>query len=230
MFDSSVFAKLHAGATHFPIALVLASLACEAGALVVPATLYRQRLRSAAFVMILLAGAGGCGAAATGLILTRGQIWGHATLLWHHLFVWPAFALLLALCAWRLRIPEDAPRRVLLLYLALLSITSGLMVAAGYWGGELLNAQPPLAQSSNAPAVTPTAGRALFVRSCAHCHGDDAHGSGEDADGPDLHGLRISDARIRAVITTGIRGEMPSFAKKHGDADIRQITAYLRSL
>jgi cytochrome c oxidase cbb3-type subunit 3 len=73
-------------------------------------------------------------------------------------------------------------------------------------------------------------GRRLFVQSCAHCHGDDARGSGEDADGPDLYALRISNARIAAVIRMGIPDEMPSFTKKHGAADIADLTAYLRTL
>ena len=80
--------------------------------------------------------------------------------------------------------------------------------------------QPPSAQR----------GRRLFIQSCAHCHGDDAHGSGEDADGPDLYALRISNVRIAAVIRTGIPEEMPSFAKKHGATDIADLTAYLRTL
>src|SRR4051812_44824817 len=54
-------------------------------------------------------------------------------------------------------------------------------------------------------------GRRLFVQSCAHCHGDDARGNGEDGDGPDLSALRIGNARIAAVIRTGIPDEMPSF-------------------
>jgi mono/diheme cytochrome c family protein len=73
-------------------------------------------------------------------------------------------------------------------------------------------------------------GRRLFGQSCAHCHGDDARGNGEDGDGPDLFGLRIGNARIAAVIRTGIPDEMPSFAKKHGPADIADLTAYLRTL
>jgi mono/diheme cytochrome c family protein len=73
-------------------------------------------------------------------------------------------------------------------------------------------------------------GRRLFVQSCAHCHGDDARGSGEDGDGPDLFQLRISNARIAAVIRTGIPEEMPSFAKRHGPADIADLTSYLRTL
>jgi mono/diheme cytochrome c family protein len=69
-------------------------------------------------------------------------------------------------------------------------------------------------------------GRHLFLMNCAHCHGDDARGD----EGPDLHDLHKSDARIHQVITTGIKGEMPSFAKKLNDEDIRALSAYLRTL
>jgi mono/diheme cytochrome c family protein len=69
-------------------------------------------------------------------------------------------------------------------------------------------------------------GRHLFLMNCAHCHGDDARGD----EGPDLHNLHKSDARIHEVITAGIKGEMPSFGKKLGDPDVRQLIAYLRTL
>ena len=90
-----------------------------------------------------------------------------------------------------------------------------------------------------APKVSPavwnsadavTTGRSLFVQSCAHCHGDDARGSGEDSDGPDLHGLRISNARIATVVHHGIRGEMPSFSKKLSPEEAAELIAYLRTL
>jgi hypothetical protein len=42
--------------------------------------------------------------------------------------------------------------------------------------------------------------------------------------------LRISDARIRAVVRAGIPGEMPSFAKKHTPSDTADLIGYLRSL
>lgn len=83
------------------------------------------------------------------------------------------------------------------------------------------------------PQIAPPSaahGKRLFVQSCAHCHGDDARGNGEDGDGPDLFLLPISNARIAAVIRTGIPEEMPSFAKKHGPADIADLTAFLRTL
>ena len=84
--------------------------------------------------------------------------------------------------------------------------------------------------TDRSPAQSASAGRAMFVQSCTHCHGDDATGSGEDGDGPDLRRLRISNARIATVIRQGIRGEMPSFAKKHSASDIAALTIYLRSL
>ena len=81
-------------------------------------------------------------------------------------------------------------------------------------------------------APTPTSpalvarGRTLFLDSCAHCHGADAHGD----EGPDLHDVQVSDRYIANIIMRGIPHEMPSFARKHGAADITALTAYVRSL
>jgi len=69
-------------------------------------------------------------------------------------------------------------------------------------------------------------GRHLFLMNCAHCHGDNARGD----EGPDLHNLHRSDARIHEVITAGIKGEMPSFGKKLGEPEVRELTAYIRTL
>lgn len=69
-------------------------------------------------------------------------------------------------------------------------------------------------------------GKMLYFNSCAHCHGNDARGD----EGPDLHGLEVSDRRIATVVKRGIEGEMPSFAKKHNDADVLALIAYLRTL
>ena len=35
---------------------------------------------------------------------------------------------------------------------------------------------------------------------------------------------------FREIIAGGIKGEMPSFAKKLGEPEIRELTAYLRTL
>ncbi len=62
--------------------------------------------------------------------------------------------------------------------------------------------------------------------SCAHCHADDASGD----EGPDLRKLHLSDAHITLLVKSGIKGDMPSFAKKYDDAQIAAVVAYLRSL
>jgi len=91
---------------------------------------------------------------------------------------------------------------------------------------------PDLLTSAQAALVPPAAnadsekGRHLFLMNCAQCHGDDAHGG----EGPDLYDLHKSDARIHQVITTGIKGEMPSFGKKFNEPDIQALTAYIRTL
>ena len=80
-----------------------------------------------------------------------------------------------------------------------------------------------------APPTSPALvrqGRALFLASCAHCHAADATGD----EGPDLHGLEVSDRYIANTITRGIKGEMPSFRKKLAAEEISRLTAYLRSL
>ncbi|HEX3420976.1 MAG TPA: cytochrome c [Candidatus Udaeobacter sp.] len=98
--------------------------------------------------------------------------------------------------------------------------------------GQASMSIPTFATSAQAamksPELTADAaqGRHLFLMNCAHCHGDDAHGD----EGPDLHNLHKNDDRIHEVITAGIKGEMPSFGKKLGDPDVRQLIVYLRTL
>jgi mono/diheme cytochrome c family protein len=123
----------------------------------------------------------------------------------------------------------------------------GLALLAGSisLGGAFLAATPiKLLMSSGAPqavvasqnpapfpdvASTPELveqGHQFFTMSCSECHGDDAHGD----EGPDLHNLAISNASIAARIKKGVKGEMPSFAKKYNDAQVAALISYLRSL
>ena len=80
--------------------------------------------------------------------------------------------------------------------------------------------------AGSTPETLRLAGRKLFLDSCAHCHGADARGD----EGPDLHALDVSDRRIATVVRQGIKGEMPSFAKKHSPEQIAALIAYLRTL
>ena len=99
----------------------------------------------------------------------------------------------------------------------------GVMMAAGLgavWA-------QPLPGTTNAVAEAgAAAGAKLFDHNCAHCHGDDARGD----EGPDLHGLRKSDARLEKIIKEGIKGEMPAFGNKFNDDEVKELVAYLRTL
>jgi mono/diheme cytochrome c family protein len=69
-------------------------------------------------------------------------------------------------------------------------------------------------------------GAGFYSQSCGDCHGDDGHGD----EGPDLHNLAISDARIASQIKNGTKGEMPSFTKKYDNQQVTALVAYVRSL
>ena len=97
--------------------------------------------------------------------------------------------------------------------------------AAGGTGLQRADAAMPEISASADPALI-AQGRSNFVMSCAECHNDDATGD----EGPNLHNLAISNARIATTIKHGVKGEMPSFAKKYDDAQIATLLAYLRSL
>ena len=79
---------------------------------------------------------------------------------------------------------------------------------------------------TNAPVVSVKAGRSLFLKNCAHCHGADAHGD----EGPDLHNLDWTDKQIADRIRSGKKGQMTAFAGKLQTREIENIIAYLRTL
>lgn len=126
--------------------------------------------------------------------------------------------------------------------LALGMMTSLIAVGLAFTAGAVLqklsaqrpavsNAASSAASTNNRPASAPmpqkvAAGRSLFLKNCAHCHGDDARGD----EGPDLHGLRRSDEWIARRIRNGIKGEMTAFGEKFSDEEVAAIVAYLRTL
>jgi uncharacterized membrane protein len=137
--DPVLWSHLHGAATHFPVALMLVSASCDAASLL-PLSPGRQRaLRSTASVSLVLGALGSYAAVATGLIMARWQVWGHGTLLRHHQFVWPAFALMTGLAVWRIVPRLDQPPRPTAIQLALTLLGAALMSGAGYWGAEVLN-------------------------------------------------------------------------------------------
>jgi mono/diheme cytochrome c family protein len=95
--------------------------------------------------------------------------------------------------------------------------------------GETGNASA-LTPANSVPSPDATAmaanGRKIFLLNCAHCHAQDATGD----EGPDLHGVVKSDAKITALIKNGVKGEMPKFGAKLSDTDVQMLIAYVRSL
>lgn len=115
----------------------------------------------------------------------------------------------------------------------ILGTVSGLAaISLAFAAGELLRPKEVAASSSTGGLVIPPAGTQerqgyeLFKLNCAHCHGSDARGD----EGPDLHGVTKSDARIASIIKNGIKGEMPKFGAKLTDTDVRALIVFVRSL
>ncbi|MBV9643934.1 MAG: cytochrome c [Verrucomicrobia bacterium] len=110
-------------------------------------------------------------------------------------------------------------------------ITSGFVLVATFTGGEIYRHRYTTeTQPGDKPLTAENLvakGRSFFFQSCAHCHGRDADG-GEDA--PSLLKLQISGAHMALVIQSGIKDEMPSFAKKYNEQDVAAIVAYLKTL
>jgi len=139
--NNSLWIKMHGGMTHFPIALVMVSVVFDLAGLVVPENAEKSRragLRATGFYTLVLGALSSFGAVASGLVLSHGEIWGQGNLVRHHMFIWPAFGLVIALAVWRLVVGNHASNRAFKLYIAASLLTAAVMGTAGYWGGELL--------------------------------------------------------------------------------------------
>jgi len=139
MIQPSIWSNLHGASTHFPIALMLVSAFCEVAARLRFREEWRGEFQAAARVTLILGALGSYLAVLTGLVTAKWQVWGHATLLRHHQFVWPAFALMTGLATWRVLGRGSLSGRGAAIYLVLMLLTSALIGLAGYWGGEMLN-------------------------------------------------------------------------------------------
>ena len=134
--------EAHGAATHFPIALTLAALLCDAAATALWFRPAGPGLRSAGLYAAAGAAAGTVPAVASGLFLSRGELLGAGALRWHHLFAWPAFALIAAAGLWRCLTHGRLGRRGHGAGVAAWAAAAVLVSAAGYWGGQLLQAFP----------------------------------------------------------------------------------------
>jgi uncharacterized membrane protein len=136
--EPALWAKAHGASTHFPLALALCSGALDTAGFALARRPVMRDLHAAGYWTMLGAAAGAFPAVFSGLLMTKGSVLGHGALRLHHLFVWPAFALIVALAVWRALAGRRAPRRVFAGYLLGVCLAAGLMLAAGYWGGEMM--------------------------------------------------------------------------------------------
>lgn len=136
--DPNLWAKLHGGSTHFPIALVLTSMLLDGAALVISDPVKKSGLNAAGFYTLIIAAMGTFPAVISGLIMSKWNAMGTGAVRMHHLFVWPSFALIIGLATWRVLVRNQASRKGFGIYFAMIVITAGLIATAGYWGGEML--------------------------------------------------------------------------------------------
>jgi len=138
MMTGQLWAKLHGATVHFPIALILCSGALDASGFLFPGLALRRGLHSAGYWTMLLGAVGTVPAVVSGLVMSKGVILGHDALRLHHLFAWPAFALIVGGATWRALAGESGVRKPSGGYLAAVGLAAILVMAAGYWGGELV--------------------------------------------------------------------------------------------
>src|SRR6478736_5984889 len=136
--NQTFWARMHGGATHFPIALLLVSVIFDHAGFWWRDELRSRDFRVLGFYSLQIAAAMSPVAVLSGIALSKGILLGTGVLALHHYFIWPAFGLLIGLAVWRLVMRERASRRALGGYLAFATITLVAMMSAGYWGGEML--------------------------------------------------------------------------------------------
>ena len=123
-----------------------------------------------------------------------------------------------------MRIPRAA--KAALVAGAIAAGTLGATLAVAGYMQKKSALESSFSSTNSPPSPLIAQGQHLFLMNCAHCHGDDARGD----EGPDLHGLHKTDARLSALINNGIKGEMPRFNEKLSTSDVAALIAFLDSL
>jgi len=136
--NQAFWARMHGGATHFPIALLVVSVAFDHAGFWLRDELRRREFGALGFYSLLIAAAASPVAVLSGIALSKGILLGTGMLALHHYFIWPAFGLLIGLAVWRVLMRERVSRRARGCYLAIASLTLVAMMSAGYWGGEMI--------------------------------------------------------------------------------------------
>lgn len=136
--QDGLWAELHGAIVHFPIAFSLCSLVFDAAAYVLSARPIARDLHAVGYWTLLTGAIGAVGGVVSGLVMTKGGLLGHGALRLHHMFVWPAFSLIVGLATWRMLTGQTMSRRACTGYLTVTAITAVLISIAGFWGGKLM--------------------------------------------------------------------------------------------
>ena len=139
--NSLFWSRLHGGATHFPIALLFGAFFFDALAFVRPGSAKQRDFTIIGYWLVILGALGSLPAVFSGLALAKWTIGGSGQVLRHHLFVWPAFALIIGLASWRFLAGPSPSRQGLAAYLVSTAVACLCIAAAGFFGGEMLLGQ-----------------------------------------------------------------------------------------
>ena len=129
---------MHSGSTHLPIALMLISAVFDGLGCVIRPDRLKEQFHAAGFFTLIAGALATFPAVLSGLVLARWDIGGTGPLFWHHVFLWPAFALLIALSVWRVIVRGRRSKTGFVIYLLAAFLAAFLVSAAGFWGGEIL--------------------------------------------------------------------------------------------
>ncbi|MCA1594800.1 MAG: hypothetical protein LC772_00010 [Chloroflexi bacterium] len=132
--------RMHGGSTHFPVALITASILFDLVALAIKREPHSRDLHVAAYYALLLAALASAAAVFSGLMVSGWDTVGTGMILKHHLYIWPGFGLLVAIAVWRLFVGYEPSVQGFAAYFSLAIVASILITAGAYWGGEMMMA------------------------------------------------------------------------------------------
>src|SRR5207302_672356 len=115
--NSLFWSRVHGGVTHFPIALIFGAALFDALSFVRHRSAKQHECAIIGYWLVILGAAGAVAAVFSGLALSKWNIGGTGLMLQHHLFAWPAFALIIALATRRLLVGPNPSRTGLAAYL-----------------------------------------------------------------------------------------------------------------
>jgi uncharacterized membrane protein len=136
--NQDIWLRVHGGVTHFPIVLLFVSVLLDAIGLCWTDKMASRGLHAAAGICATIATLACFAAVASGLLISHWKTIGTGSLLRHHIYVWPGFAIAVGFVTWRLTMRGRGSSRAFIYYLCGIGLASILMFGAGYWGGEMV--------------------------------------------------------------------------------------------